>query len=268
MVLMDIFTKTYLNIVNEWNSFGSSKRKPQENPKSYSLAIVAVAVKEATDNFKDDWSKGSTSHAVYRLIPEIEEKENDVFDEGQQIVLNAYDYWNDKNDEFAVQVKDAFRSMDCPSDKVGLFAYAIWQGMKMFNFNESNVKDSFKSGDKVELTLKCDEIYDTTFNYGRMMGFRNSYLNVDHTTCHYSCSCEKYPNIKFDVIFGNKTKDKDWCKVISNKSNIPDDRDDEYFDVKVGDVFKVSAKVKIVNPRYATVNLNFGRLTDIIEFSN
>lgn len=268
---MDVFTKTYLNIVNEWNSFGRSKRKPQENPKSYSLAVVAMAVKEATNNFKNDWSKGFTSRVVYRLIPEIEEKENDVFNEGQQIVLNAYDYWNDKDDEFAVQVKDAFRSMDCPPDKVGLFAYAIWQGMKVFNSNESNIKDSFKLGDKVELTLKCDEIYNTTFNYGQMRGFRSnsrSYLNVDHNTCHYSCSCEKYPNIKFDVIFGNKTKDKDWCSAISDKSNIPDDRDKEFFDVKVGDVFNVSAKVKTVNPQYATVNLNFGRLTDIIEFSN
>lgn len=199
------------------------------------------------------------------MIPEIEKEENDVFDEGQELVLKAYEYWNDKSDDFANQVKAAFTSMDCPSDKVGLFAYAIWQGVKIANFKASGVKDNFKLGDKVELELTCDSSYRTTFNYGKMMGYRNSYLNEDQHTDHYTCSCEKYPNIKFDVIF--KKNDKNWAKIMMTNSDAPEDRDKEYLDLRPGDKIKVSAKVKDIIPRYSTVSLNYGKVDEVLEFS-
>jgi len=45
----DPFLKAYLSIVSE-----------QSNPKSYSIPMVALAVKNATDDFNAVWVKGSS----------------------------------------------------------------------------------------------------------------------------------------------------------------------------------------------------------------
>ena len=114
---MDNYTKAYLSVVNEWNSNGVLK--------TYPLPNVALAVKEATHDFILGWSKGSSSRKVREsafLAKDLSEAE---VEEGQHLLLDAFEFWKDKSGEFEDKVKPLFQAFECQEDSIGLLAYAI-----------------------------------------------------------------------------------------------------------------------------------------------
>lgn len=123
-------------------------------------------------------------------------------------------------------------------------------------------------GKKIDsLVLKYETTSTTKFNYGASRGYRNSYLNRNQYTDHLICESEQYPGYSFDVVLMSKSY-SDWGKIMAMHSDAPEDRDNQYFDLRPGDVIEISAKVKSADPLESTIYLNYAKLKDVVEFSD
>ncbi len=264
---MDIFTRTYNKIISE------ARYKASNRPlRSFPIHAVAAATKIATNDFKNSWAKyapgyGGTGSTVRTFLLDMSEEEMNRYATDESIMdalARAIDYWNNQTGDYAESCRQSLSSFDCPEDKVGLLAYAIWQGVKASLLSVSSADSTFKVGERFTLELKFIKEYTTTYNYGRSMGYRNSYLNRDQHTEHWVFSCDKYPSVIFDIIFSSN--DKNWNQLIDNKADHPDDRINWPY-LKEGDVVKVEAKVKSIDNKNGTIYMNYGKRLDIVSFA-